>query len=499
MALTMWGQVVIQAATPGEDPVQVGTVWVDTSGTPTAKLCTAIAPYTFSALGAGIADGDKGDITVSGTGATWTIDDGVVTPAKMNNGDALSVLGRSANTSGVRADIAAGTDHFVLRRSGTALGFGLLVNNNVDAAAAIAYSKLNLATSIVNADVAAAAAIAASKLAPPGSTKEIIYNDASTFATDSVLAWDKTNKRFGIGTASPANHLSVHGPGVNDGGKFNISNSDDTDWISVYSGQNNDPQTTLFFPEGNFFNFNSSTSSAGAGAVTRIKVDGSNGFTAIGRGGSSPFRILDLLGADNDTVMSVAINATQANLTAADTFIEFRSSSGIEATIQGTAAAGVIAYNTFTGAHKTLVDGAEPPGLTLLEMTGQRLTPAMFKSRERLRDLEQDNMGPAPKGFLPVTRVCATKGSKACYGVFAGADKEGLATALALGTGWILVANKGVNLSAGDYLISSDVAGHAERQADDIKRSSTVASMSEDVVWQVGETRRRVAVRYLMG
>lgn len=41
---------------------------------------------------------------------------------------------------------------------------GLIVNADVNAAAAIAYSKLNLATSIVNADINAAAAIAYSKL-----------------------------------------------------------------------------------------------------------------------------------------------------------------------------------------------------------------------------------------------------------------------------------------------------------------------------------------------
>lgn len=46
---------------------------------------------------------------------------------------------------------------------------GGIVNNDVSSSAAIAYSKLSLGTSIVNADVATAAAIALSKLADPGS------------------------------------------------------------------------------------------------------------------------------------------------------------------------------------------------------------------------------------------------------------------------------------------------------------------------------------------
>lgn len=82
---------------------------------------------------AGVTDGDKGDITVSSSGATWTIDNDVVTPAKMDNGSACSVLGRSANSSGDRADITTSTDGQVLRRAGGSVGFGAVDLSDSDA------------------------------------------------------------------------------------------------------------------------------------------------------------------------------------------------------------------------------------------------------------------------------------------------------------------------------------------------------------------------------
>ena len=50
--------------------------------------------------GGGIADGDKGDITVSGSGATWVIDNDAVTFAKIQNISTASFIGRTTAGTG---------------------------------------------------------------------------------------------------------------------------------------------------------------------------------------------------------------------------------------------------------------------------------------------------------------------------------------------------------------------------------------------------------------
>jgi hypothetical protein len=59
--------------------------------------------------GGGITDGDKGDITVSSSGATWTIDNNAVSDAKLRQSVGNSVIGRSASSTGNVADIQAST------------------------------------------------------------------------------------------------------------------------------------------------------------------------------------------------------------------------------------------------------------------------------------------------------------------------------------------------------------------------------------------------------
>lgn len=80
-----------------------------------------------------VTDGDKGDITVSSSGAVWSIDNQAVTNAKLRNSAAISVIGRSANSVGAPADIVASAVGDVLRVGPTSVvGFGSIPQASVD-------------------------------------------------------------------------------------------------------------------------------------------------------------------------------------------------------------------------------------------------------------------------------------------------------------------------------------------------------------------------------
>jgi len=100
---------------------------------------------------------------------------------KVNSSDILEFEGNPLLT------LALGAADTVLRMNsgGTAYEFAKITNSNIDSSAAIAYSKLNLATSIVNADVSASAAIAYSKL---NLASSIVDSDVNTSA---AIAYSK--------------------------------------------------------------------------------------------------------------------------------------------------------------------------------------------------------------------------------------------------------------------------------------------------------------------
>lgn len=92
----------------------------------------------------------------------------------------------------------------------TAISSGVIVNADVNASAAIAYSKLNLANSILNADVNTSAAIAYSKLALTGSIVNADIN-ASAAIVDTKLATISTANKVSNSatTATSANTASA--------------------------------------------------------------------------------------------------------------------------------------------------------------------------------------------------------------------------------------------------------------------------------------------------
>ena len=82
-----------------------GTFFTDRS-----LIDKGFADGRYALTASGLANGDKGDITVSGTGSdTWTIDNDVVTFAKMQNVNTSSILGRYSASSGDVEQLSIGT------------------------------------------------------------------------------------------------------------------------------------------------------------------------------------------------------------------------------------------------------------------------------------------------------------------------------------------------------------------------------------------------------
>jgi len=261
---------------------------------------------------------------------------------------------------------------------------------------------------------------------------------------------------------------------VSSGGQMGATAGNGVQYVAY--GAEGDTDTGMDFPAANTLSFNTNL-------TKRMQID-STGATVF-------------YGADNATVLTSSISALQASIDGSDIFMSFNSNTGQEGSIAGTGAAGVLAYNTFTGAHWTLVDGGTDglPMLTLLEATGDPITQADW---DAVTDSGEHRI--SEKRQLVRSRVCRIRGSKKVMGFFGGhSDRQGYDEALALGTGMAWVANKGVDVEVGDLLMSSDVVGATELQGDDAVRAVTVAKARQSIRWKKGEKKRLIPVVYTCG
>jgi len=197
------------AITPnGTGNVSLGNFTFDADQTVGAGQDDYVLTYDHSttsisleaASGGGISDGDKGDITVSGSGATWTIDSAAVTYAKIQNVSATDkLLGRSTAGAGSIEEISC-----------TSAGRALLD----DADAAAQRTTLGLGTAALSASGDFETAGAVSTHAALTSSVHGISSFGATLVDDADASAARTTLGLGTISTQASDSVSITGGSV---------------------------------------------------------------------------------------------------------------------------------------------------------------------------------------------------------------------------------------------------------------------------------------------
>lgn len=159
--------------------------WGNLTGVPSPTFTVTL---TGNVTGSGV-----GTLTSLGNGTAsfaTTIASDVVSNTMLRNSAALSVIGRSANSTGDPADIAAGSDGHVLRRAGTTLGFGQVATQGI---ADLAVTRAKIEDEAISTAQIEDAAVTTAKIADNAVTgaKFANYSITSNKLADASVNSDK--------------------------------------------------------------------------------------------------------------------------------------------------------------------------------------------------------------------------------------------------------------------------------------------------------------------
>jgi len=189
---------------------------------------------SIAKVAGGIDDGDKGDVTVSNSGATFTIDSGVINNAKIASNASMSLSKLEVITSN---RIVGNDSGNAVPKELTAAEVRTIINvengATADQTASDIKTLLN-SSGLVNAQIDGSAAVAGTKISPDFGSQNIVTTGTlactditSSDGTPSIKLNDSANNQFAFIDGNSGNlvlHSDKGGTGSSSTMKFGIDN-----------------------------------------------------------------------------------------------------------------------------------------------------------------------------------------------------------------------------------------------------------------------------------
>ncbi|MEK7076368.1 MAG: LamG domain-containing protein, partial [Patescibacteria group bacterium] len=281
------------------------------------------------------------------------------------------------------------------------------------------------------------------------------------------------------------------------------------------------------------------------GTASAIVATGTTAYQGFGT--TTPVAPAHVLGANNQVAQIIQING--AIDATSDVFVSFRDNTGAEqGSIACSGVANVVSYNASLDTHYTYIGNKTGlSSLDVLERDGgivgawDQLSKTVWTEQDepeldvagnpiyadiikagtetvkmqrfkKVNKLIKSNIkieGQSPKNQIPLSKICSTAKSKSAWGVYTGTKSNGVDIVASNGTCLGKVINLGNDLMPGDLLCSSSYKGFLELQEGlitiggitindkNLVMNYTLASVSENVIWEAGETSRTIAVNLI--